>query len=169
MGTDMQTKEKWYNSRLDCTLFAVIALAFTLFFAWNAFSGLNEPLYQVRFDLQYAEEHRVPRRRVPDEYELYMYGANSTLFIVRSTCIERSEIQEFLKVLQPGAQIDLLTGGHGVRELAVNGDVLLSQELTAERIHSAAKVSAIHVSVWGLCSLMLWIRTAVLVYKKRMR
>ncbi len=85
----------------------------------------------------------------------------------RNEWIRTSEIMEFLEILKPGAQIDLLMSGNSVRELTVDGEILLPKEVTAERgKHVAASIGIIGI-IMAVGSVYLCIRIIALHIKKQ--
>ena len=158
---------EWYNSRLECVLYAVVILALAFFFGREAFAAINTPLVPESFTLQYAEEHHNYKRKASDDYELRMHSTDGKTYIVDSDNIRRRETQDILEILQPDMQIDVLMGNDGVREVVADGQLLLSQEVTARRAMTTATLKLFFVGVLVVSDAFLWIRFAVLCIKKK--
>lgn len=158
---------QWYNSRLECVLYALVILTVAVFFGRGAFTTVNTPLAPESFTLRYAQEHRNYKRKAPDDYELRMYSADEKVYIVSDDNIRQREIREFLEILQPGMQIDVLVGSDGVRQLTADGMVLLSKEVTAARAMTAATMIMAFVGALAILEIFLWIRIVALHVKKR--
>lgn len=165
-GAKHGEKQEWLNSRIACAVMAAVCLLFSLMPISHYRTAADDTLRQESFVLLDAEHHHVRRRR-SDIDELYLYSMDGEKYTIENEWIRTSEIMEFLEILKPGAQIDLLMSGNSVRELTVDGEILLPKEVTAERgKHVAASIGIIGV-IMAVGNVYLCIHIIALHIKKQ--
>ena len=157
---------EWTNSRIACAVVVAFALFFSLMMVRQYFILTDENLQEESFVLLKAEHYHRERRR-SDTDELYLYSADSVQYTVEDAVISASEIEQFLTVLEPGMQIDVLLCGDSVRELVADGQLLLSKELTGERARRSAKAGVVLAAFVAVCGVATSVRLVALQIKKR--